>query len=260
MAYKFCIKSTDQYILRYSREQLFENPNVIGTLFHRVFFSGGFSKKSEITLQFEGSVLKYLIPLIREGILYLPEITSKFQTGSWIQNIIDINEEYIWSELSKMLQFIACDNDCYHKLWKIMQHGAMDQFGRKIHFNTIKKITTGDLVYLLPYDKLSSNDLRKNFMNKLSVSIMNIPLPSSVKKGFPKLPTLLIENIEKSMYNSSTNYLESIKVTIQMTPTIKRLIIYTTRNGDTWNTRDEYVDFIVNRFVIMITKAVSHYQ
>nr|URM61982.1 hypothetical protein [Mimivirus sp.] len=184
MAYKFCIKSTDQYILRYCREQLFENPNVIGTLFHRVFFSGGFSKKSEITLQFEGSVLKYLIPLIREGILYLPEITSKYQTGSWIQNIIDINEEYIWSELSKMLQYIACDNDCYHKLWKIMQHGAMDQFGRKIHFNTIKKITTGDLIYLLPYDKSSSNDLRKNFMDKLTISIMNISLPSSVKKVF----------------------------------------------------------------------------
>ncbi|AGF84989.1 hypothetical protein QJ854_gp793 [Moumouvirus goulette] len=257
MTYKYFIKSVDEYVLRFSSEQLQDNPYITGTLFHQVFFSNKFLKKTELHLQYSGDIIKILIPLIREGVLYLPDICEKYQSGNYIQDIIDINKEYIWSELSKLLEYVACDNEYYHKLCKIMQNGAMDLLGRKIHFSHIKKISNNDFNYLLPYDKKQCIFLKSSFLGKLNASMKNIKITPIIKKTFPKILTITLENIEKSMYNGILNRLESIQINIQIRPKCRRIIIYTIQDNKIWNNQEEYIDVIVKHFIVAIDNTVK---
>nr|AEX62395.1 hypothetical protein mv_L190 [Moumouvirus Monve] len=66
-----------------------------------------------------------------------------------------------------------------------MQNGAMDLLGRKIHFAYIKKISSNDFNYLLPYDKKQCIFLKSSFLSKLSASMKKIKITPIIKKHFP---------------------------------------------------------------------------
>ncbi|QGR54250.1 hypothetical protein [Moumouvirus maliensis] len=256
MTYKYCIKTVDDYVLRFSNEQLVDNTFVTGTLIHQVFFSNKI-KKTELFLQYSGEIVKYLIPLIREGILYLPDACEKYQSEIFCLNVSNTNKELIWSELLKLLEYIACENEYYQKLCKIMKNGAMDLLGRKINFANIKKLSTNDINFLLPYNKKQCIFLKSSFLNKLNASMKNINITPIIKKTFPKLLMVALENIEISMYNSTLNCLESIEINIQIRPRCQRIIIYTVQDNKIWSNQEEYIDFIVNHFILAIDKTVK---
>ncbi|AGD92768.1 hypothetical protein MegaChil _gp0815 [Megavirus chiliensis] len=152
------ISSKDGYILEYQPDQLKNNPQVIGTLFDKVFF-GNFSSCDNIKLDYYGVTIHLLNNWIINGVI--------------LCDILDPDPEFL-----EMLDYIAGQNEYLNRLVGIMQYGAMDLIGRKLrlsssHIYQIKRITKFDLHYMLPYDNKIANDNMNIIVNMITPTLLD---------------------------------------------------------------------------------------
>lgn len=163
------ISSKDGYILEYQCKQLENNPQVVGTLFDKVFF-GNFSSCDNIKLDYSSATIHLLNNWIINGVM--------------ICDILNPDPE-----LLEMLDYVAGQNEYLNRLVGIMQNGAMDLVGRKLrlsssHMYQIKRITMFDLHYMLPYDnKIAINNMNI-IVNMITPTILNY---ISRKYGYYKM-------------------------------------------------------------------------
>ncbi|AVL94526.1 hypothetical protein ma140 [Moumouvirus australiensis] len=154
------IKSVDGLILTFPENILRDNMYVKGTLIDKVFF-GNFKKETELLLNYDKKVVKFLISYIRSGIIYFPKL-SKPENGLFD---IKLGCKIFWNELIDMLNYIACENNNLLLISEILQKGAMDLFGRKISMADQNFISVNDLFYIKPYDNDLSEKTMENFIN-----------------------------------------------------------------------------------------------
>ncbi|QGR53668.1 hypothetical protein [Moumouvirus maliensis] len=154
------IKSVDGLILTFPENILKDNMYIKGTLIDKVFF-GNFKKETELLLNYEKKVVKFLISYIRSGIIYFPKL-SKPENGLFDKKL---DYKIFWNELIDMLNYIACENNNLLFISEILQKGAMDLFGRKISLADQNFISVNDLFYIKPYDKCLSRKAMENFMD-----------------------------------------------------------------------------------------------
>uniref|UniRef100_A0A6G6ABQ2 DUF5866 domain-containing protein n=1 Tax=Borely moumouvirus TaxID=2712067 RepID=A0A6G6ABQ2_9VIRU len=153
------IKSVDGLILTFPENILKDNMYIKGTLIDKVFF-GNFKKETELLLNYEKKVVKFLISYIRSGIIYFPKL-SKPENGLFDKKL---DYKIFWNELIDMLNYIACENNNLLLISEILQKGAMDLFGRKISLADQNFISVNDLFYIKPYDEYLSRKAMENFM------------------------------------------------------------------------------------------------
>ncbi|AFX92919.1 hypothetical protein CE11_00893 [Megavirus courdo11] len=152
------ISSKDGYILEYQPDQLKNNPQVIGTLFDKVFF-GGFSSCNNIKLDYNGITVYLLNNWIINGVISC--------------DILNPDPEFL-----EMLDYVAGQNEYLNRLVGIMQYGAMDLIGRKLrlsssHICKEKKINIFDLHYMLPCDNNIANNNMNIIVNMITPTILN---------------------------------------------------------------------------------------
>jgi len=135
---KVYIKSIDGLVLEYTKNDLANNPFIKSTLIEKVFFVEGFEAKSELVLQYNSQIVAYLVPFIREGIIYLSNIRKNTDTKLEVLNL---------------LNYIAGENEFVAKIIPLISNGTMDLFGRIIYMD---KIGVNDLFFLLPIDELEA--------------------------------------------------------------------------------------------------------
>lgn len=158
------IKSIDGCCtLTYSKNDLQSNYYVKGTLIDKCFF-GHFSPPNELILQYESVCVRRLISLIRDGTL---DLSNNFSS-----NLFNMRE------LTKMLDYIAGENNYIIAIVNIINNGAMDHFGRYLNplcsfcnlpkiFSQQEFISSEDLFFIMPFDENKKNLQRQVFIDKI---------------------------------------------------------------------------------------------